>query len=801
MSNEQDQTQFLNNALQKITLHSSHMKNSIDKTDLRTCLKSTNEMLNELKTNLLNPTHYYKLYTHIFDELRIFQSFIKDETNRGRRLTELYEAVQQSISIIPRLYLMISIGDIYIDSNQCDKDELIYDLILMLNGVQHPLRGLFVRYYFVKIFKDNLTIEHIITNLKEMNRLWIRINDVSYRNELKVLVGENITRLASMNDLSCDDYKNKVLTLLLNIITQCDDTFSMEYLIECIVHAFPDEYNVKCMKEILKVVMELKSEIDVNKIYIAIMDKISKYIYQCSSKDYDSYIKDIFITMNDTIGAIMKDAVSEDGNNCGWKGVDVMKVTELQIAFMNFLNKCALNNDDNKVKTINSIMANCYEMLVKAKGERKMSKIGINLVLKLLSTALESPVSVFELKSFPDLMNLLDYGSSFTLSIQLITKLVNDYNIGAIDNKDKMLAILELVKPILEHNESNTSDSGSSSNEQQLDVNETLRKLIFIPSSLNPNEQYDMLMLVMNTLFTNNDKYNLHLTPQTFGVIVNSFYILANGVAAAYEKQPNAKYDITSFNNVNDSPETLNTFYTSIYSTINTIFTKLETQNTSLSLSYLFKYKVTLLFHIQSLPITNNAIVNKTSIQTSTITSLLQLLLSSSSSSVLDSNALYNMLTLLIGALIQLKHIDITNDISTSIMNIIDKVQIGADKCILTLSLSKLQRTNAKAIEYLTKAKKLADYAMINPVNINLMTMILNEYVRCCIKRDKFKDEVDMSVINDLIEYVKNVLLNLKNETTNNNNSSNTNAHLINELERYYLDSIAYMKNNNINLN
>ena len=792
MSNEQDQLQFLNNALQKITLHSSHMKNSIDKTDLRQCLKSTNEMLNELKTNLLNPTHYYKLYSQIFDELRIFQSFIKDETNRGRRLTELYEAVQQSISIIPRLYLMISIGDVYIQSDQCDKDELIYDLILMLNGVQNPLRGLFVRYYFVKIFKDNLTIEHVVSNLKEMNRLWIRINDVSYRNELKVLVGENITRLASMNNLSCDDYKDKVLMLLLNIITNCDDSFSQEYLIECIVHAFPDEYNVKCMKEILKVVMELKNEIDVNKIYIAIMDKISKYIWECSHNEYDNYIKDIFITMNDTISSIMKDAVSDDGGNCGWKGVDVMKVTELQIAFMNFLNKCALNNDDNKVKTINSIMANCYEMLLKAKGERKMSKIGINLVLKLLSTALESPVSVFELKSFPDLMNLLDYSSSFTLSIQLITKLVNDYNIGAIDNKDKMLAILELVKPILEHNDNNSSDV----QQQQLDVNETLRKLIFIPSSRNPNEQFDILTLIMNTLFTNNDKYNLHLTPQTFGVLINSFFLLANGVAASYEKQPHAKYDITSFNNV---PETLNSFYSSIYSTINTIFSKLETQNTSLSLSYLFKYKITLLFHIQNLPITNTAIINKDAIQTSTITSLLQLLSSSSSSSsVLDSNSLCSLLTILIGALIQLNHIEVTNDINTSIMNVIDKVHIGADKCVLTLSLSKLQRSNGKAIEYLAKAKKLGDYAMINPVNINLMTMILNEYVRCCIKRDNFKEEVDMNVMSDLVEYVKNVLLNLKNE--NNKNKADT-AVLIKELERYYLDSIEYMKRNNINLN
>ena len=782
MSNEQDQLQFLNNSLQKITLHSSHMKNSIDKTDLRQCLKSTNEMLNELKTNLLNPTNYYKLYSQIFDELIVFQSFIKDETSRGRRLTELYEAVQQSISIIPRLYLMISIGEVYIASNQCDKDELIYDLILMLNGVQNPLRGLFVRYYFVKIFKDSLTAEHIMSNLKEMNRLWIRISDVSCRNELKVLVGENITRLASMNNLSCDDYKNKVLALLLSVITNCDDAVSQEYLIECIIHAFPDEYNVKCMKEILKVVMELKNEIDVNKIYIAIMDKISKYIWECSHNEYDNYIKDIFITMNDTISSIMKDAVGGDGGDCGWKGVDVMKITELQIAFMNFLNKCALNNDENKVRTINSIMKNCYEMLLKAKGERKMSKIGVGLVLKLLSTALESPVSVFELKSFPDLMNLLDYASSFTLGIQLITKLVNDYNIGAIDNKDKMLAILELVKPILEHEDNNVDN-------KQLDVNETLRKLIFIPSSLNPNEQFDMLTLIMNTIFTNNDKYNLHLTPQTFGVLVNSFFLLANGVAASYEKKPHAKYDVTSFN---ADPETLHSFYTSLYATIDAIFSKLETCNTSLSVCCLFKYKISLLFHIENLPISNTAIVNKESIQASTISSLLDIL---ASSSVLESNSLCSLLTLLLGALIQLKHIEITDDINTSVTHIIDKVQIGADKCVLTLSLSKVQRTNAKAIEYLARAKKLGDYAMINPVNINLMTMILNEYVRCCIQRDKFKEEVNMSAVSDLVEYVKNVLLNLKNE------SSKKDDGVMNELERYYVDSVEHMKRNNININ
>ena len=118
MSNEEDQSQFLDTALKSVKTHSTHMKSAIDKNDMRQCLKYASEMISELKTNLLSPKNYYQLYTRIFDEIQYLQSYIKDESNRGRRLKELYEAVQQCISIVPRIFLMITVGTVFIESKQ-----------------------------------------------------------------------------------------------------------------------------------------------------------------------------------------------------------------------------------------------------------------------------------------------------------------------------------------------------------------------------------------------------------------------------------------------------------------------------------------------------------------------------------------------------------------------------------------------------------------------------------------------------------------------------------------------------------
>ena len=52
---------------------------------------------------------------------------------------------QYSAHIVPRLYLLITVGSAYIRSKGKPAHELLTDLAEMLSGVQHPVRGLFLR--------------------------------------------------------------------------------------------------------------------------------------------------------------------------------------------------------------------------------------------------------------------------------------------------------------------------------------------------------------------------------------------------------------------------------------------------------------------------------------------------------------------------------------------------------------------------------------------------------------------------------------------------------------------------------
>mmetsp|Transcript_14588 Transcript_14588/g.2390 ORF Transcript_14588/g.2390 Transcript_14588/m.2390 type:complete len:86 (-) Transcript_14588:1745-2002(-) len=85
----------------------------------------------------------------------------------------------------------MTVGSVYIQTKDLPAKDLLKDMIEMAKGVQHPMRGLFVRYYLNKLCKDKLpdtgntyedhggrvedSIDFLLTNLGEMNRLWVRI--------------------------------------------------------------------------------------------------------------------------------------------------------------------------------------------------------------------------------------------------------------------------------------------------------------------------------------------------------------------------------------------------------------------------------------------------------------------------------------------------------------------------------------------------------------------------------------------------------------------------------------------------
>ncbi len=234
----------------------------------------------------------------VFDALRHLSVYLR-ESHPTNHLADLYELVQYAGNIVPRLYLMITVGTVYMAIEDAPVKEIMKDMMEMSRGVQHPIRGLFLRYYLSGQARDYLptsngdgpegnlqdSISFILTNFVEMNKLWVRLQHQGHsrereqrtkeRKELQLLVGSNLVRLSQLVDL--ESYKNVILQPLLEQVVQCRDVLAQEYLLEVITQVFPDEFHLHTLDQFLAAVSRLNPHVNVKAIVIGLMDRLSAY--------------------------------------------------------------------------------------------------------------------------------------------------------------------------------------------------------------------------------------------------------------------------------------------------------------------------------------------------------------------------------------------------------------------------------------------------------------------------------------------------------------------------------------------
>lgn len=92
----------------------------------------------------------------VFQELQHLLAFFSDKSRHGRRLADLYETVQHAGNIVPRLYLLVTVGVAFIKSKEAPAADILRDLTELCKGVQHPMRGLFLRFYLTQLCRNVL---------------------------------------------------------------------------------------------------------------------------------------------------------------------------------------------------------------------------------------------------------------------------------------------------------------------------------------------------------------------------------------------------------------------------------------------------------------------------------------------------------------------------------------------------------------------------------------------------------------------------------------------------------------------
>ena len=97
---------------------------------------------------------YLDIVFAILSELRELEEYFRAAQANGTKMWKWYKYVQRSTHVVTRLYLLITVGGILIECLETPSREILRDLIIMGKCVQHPVKGLFVRYFMLKTLKD-----------------------------------------------------------------------------------------------------------------------------------------------------------------------------------------------------------------------------------------------------------------------------------------------------------------------------------------------------------------------------------------------------------------------------------------------------------------------------------------------------------------------------------------------------------------------------------------------------------------------------------------------------------------------
>lgn len=456
-----DEEKWLAEGIASIQHNAFFMHRALDDNNLRDSLKYSAQMLSELRTSRLSPHKYYELYMRAFDELRRLELFFKDESRHGVSIVDLYELVQHAGNILPRLYLLCTVGSVYLRCKDTPVRDVLKDLVEMCRGVQHPIRGLFLRSYLSQVSRDKLpdigseyedrdygsvkdAVEFVLENFSEMNKLWVRLQHQGAgrvkekkdkeRNELRDLVGKNLHVLSQIDGVDLEMYKDTVLPSILEQVVNCKDELAQFYLMECIIQVFPDEYHLQTLETLLGACPQLQPTVDIKTVLSQLMDRLSNYAASSTEVLPEFLQVEAFTKLSTAISRVIEAQVD----------MPIVGAIALHVSLLTF----TLRVHPDRLDYVDQVLGSCVNKL---SGKPKLDdNRATKQVVALLSAPLDKyndVVTALTLSNYPRVMDHLDNVTNKLMALVIIQSIMK--NNTYISTADKVEVLFELIKGLI----------------------------------------------------------------------------------------------------------------------------------------------------------------------------------------------------------------------------------------------------------------------------------------------------------------------------------------------------------------
>ncbi|KAL1119712.1 hypothetical protein V6Z11_D01G119900 [Gossypium hirsutum] len=534
LNGTEDEEKWLAEGIAGIQHNAFYMHRALDSNNLREALKYSAQMLSELRTSKLSPHKYYELYMRAFDELKRLELFFKDDSKHGVSVVDLYELVQHAGNILPRLYLLCTVGSIYIKSKEAPAKEVLKDLVEMCRGVQHPIRGLFLRSYLAQISRDKLpdigseyegdadtvmdAVDFVLQNFTEMNKLWVRMQHQGpggvrekrekERSELQDLVGKNLHVLSQIEGVDLEMYKETVLPRVLEQVVNCKDDLAQYYLMDCIIQVFPDEYHLQTLETLLGACPQLQPTVDVKTVLSRLMDRLSNYAASSTDVLPEFLQVEAFSKLSNAIGKVIEAQLD----------MPAVGAITLYVSLLTF----TLRVHPDRLDHVDQVLGACVKKLSnipKLEDSRAMKQ-----VVALLSAPLEKYndiVTALTLSNYPRVMDHLDIGTNKLMAMVIIQSIMK--NNSCISTADKVEVLFELIKGLIK--DIDGADVDELDEEDFKEEQNSVARLIHMLYNDEPEEMLKIICIVRKHTMVGGPKR----LPFTVSSLVFSALRAANG--------------------------------------------------------------------------------------------------------------------------------------------------------------------------------------------------------------------------------------------------------------------------------
>ncbi|KAH0864759.1 hypothetical protein HID58_081970 [Brassica napus] len=538
-----DDEKWLAAATAAVKQNAFYMQRAIDSNNLKDALKFSAQMLGELRTSKLSPHKYYELYIRASDELRSLEMFFRDETALGCSIAELYELVQHAGNILPRLYLLCTIGSVYIKSKDVTAKDILKDLVEMCRAVQHPLRGLFLRSYLAQVTRDKLpsigsevegdtethmdALEFVLQNFTEMNKLWVRMQHQGptrekekrekERNELRDLVmtvGKNLHILGQLEGVDLVVYRDTVLPRILEQVVNCKDELAQCYLMDCIIQVFPDDFHLQTLDVLLGACPQLQPSVDIKTVLSGLMERLSNYAAS-SVEALPNFLQvDAFSKLNHAIGKLL--------NSCrSTGGLASLSICNIVFVSSEIHSPCPFRSSRLCGPSFGikpSEHGSCVSQL-SATGKLCDDKASKQIVA-FLSAPLEKfndVVTILKLTNYPRVMEYLDNDTNKAMAIIIIQSILkNDTRIATADEVD---AMFELIKGLIKDFDGLADNDEIDEEDFQEEQNSVARLVHFLYND-DPEEMSKIIFRIRKHILTGGPKrLPLTIPPLVFSAL------------------------------------------------------------------------------------------------------------------------------------------------------------------------------------------------------------------------------------------------------------------------------------------